>query len=317
MASARALTTFSWARPSVPGEPWIPASLDRWRELRSGRDWLRRLPAIVRACADAWELRIGEPYNGGKVGLALRVERADGSPAVLKVNFPEGGSDREAAALALWGGVGAVRLLERDDERHALLLERCEPGGQLSGLVDEDGANTAAARVLAKIWRPPPEQHEFALLEDEAERQAERLPTRWKALGRPFERTLLDAAVAVYGELGPAREAEAVVCHQDFHGGNVLRATREPWLAIDPKPLVGERAFDTAWLLRDRRASILADPHPRRRMCRRLDLLSAELGLDRERMRRWGAARALAWGIDAHRVHNGHVECARLLLRAA
>jgi streptomycin 6-kinase len=315
IASARALTTLSWARPGVPEEPWIPASLDRWRELRSGRDWLKRLPAIVRACAEAWELRIGEPYNGGKVGLALRVERTDGSPAVLKVNFPERGSEHEAAALALWGGVGAVRLLERDDERRALLLERCEPGGQLSDLVEEDEANRAAARVLAMIWRPPPDGHAFALLEDEAHRQAERLPARWKALGRPFERTLLDAATAVYGELAPPQE-EPVVCHQDFHGGNVLRATREPWLAIDPKPLVGERAFDTAWLLRDRRASILADPHPRRRMRRRLDLLSAELGLDRERMRGWGIARALAWSIDAQRVHSGHVECARLLLRA-
>ena len=89
-----------------------------------------------------------------------------------------------------------------------------------------------------------------------------------------------------------------------------------PWLAIDPKPLVGERAFDTAWLLRDRRASIAADPHPRRRMLRRLDLLSAELGLDQERMRRWGIARAVAWGIDAGGGRGGHIECARLLMAA-
>jgi streptomycin 6-kinase len=104
------------------------------------------------------------------------------------------------------------------------------------------------------------------------------------------------------------------VCHQDFHGGNVLRATREHWLAIDPKPLVGERAFDTAWLLRERRASVGGNANPRRRLRRRLDLLSAELGLDRERMRGWGIARMLSWAVDVGRVHYGHVECARLLL---
>jgi streptomycin 6-kinase len=273
------------------------------------------LPAIVDACAEAWDLRVAAPYNGGKVGLALRVERADGTPAVLKVNFPSPDSEHEATALAHWRGNGAVHLLEHDPSLSALLIERCEPGGQLSDVPDEDEANTIAARLLARIWRPPPGSHSFARLEDEAARCVEELPARWKALRRPFERPLLDAALAVYREVGSTTE-EAVVCHHDLHGGNILRAGREPWLAIDPKPVVGERAFDTAWLLRDRRASTEADPHPRRRMRRRLDLLSAELGLDRERMRAWGVARAVTWGLDAGRDHRAHIDGARVLLTA-
>jgi len=273
-------------RPSGSAAPIRPR-LDAWRGWPGGRDWLKRLPDIVDACAEAWDLQVGEPYNGGKIGLALRAERADGSPAVLKVSFPQRDTAHEAEALALWQGVGAVRLLERDDELRALLIERCEPGYQLSDLSDEDEANTAAARVLARIWRSAPAAHPFPLLEHEAARRAEELPRRWRALGRPCERELLYEAVAAYRELGSAPEG-SVVCHQDFHGGNVLRGSREEWLAIDPKPIVGERAFDTAWLLRDRRASFSADLHPRRRMRRRLDLLSAELGLDRERVRRWG-----------------------------
>lgn len=308
LAQARA---WAWLR-SMPEEPWIPRSLDRWRRVPGGREWLRRLPAIVRECADAWDLQLGQPYNGGKIGIALRVERADGSPAVLKVNFPGRETAHEATALAHWRGIGAVRLLAQDDERSALLLECCEPGGQLSGVEDEDEAQSAAAGVLRRIWRPPPKPNPFRLVEDEAAHCAETLPAQWKARGRPFERDLLDAAVAAYRELGSDQE-EAVVCHQDFHGGNVLRATREEWLAIDPKPLVGERAFDTAWLLRDRRASVVADARPSRRLRRRLDLLSAELELDRERMRAWAIARMLTWALDAGHV-NGHVDCARLLL---
>lgn len=316
MAGGRLLTQARvWARPVRAGSLPIPGSLDRWRRVPGGRAWLAGLPAIVEACAEAWELKLGEPYSGGKVGLALRAERADGTPAVLKVNFPSRDSAHEAAALAHWEGDGAVHLLEHDPAHAALLIERCDPGGQLSDVPDEDEANTVAARLLSKIWRPPPEPHSFARLEDEAALRAQELPARWKALRRPFERSLLDAAVAAYTELGNS-QPDRVVCHQDFHGGNVLRATRAPWLAIDPKPLIGERAFDTSWLLRDRRASTASEAHPHRRMRRRLDLLSAQLDLDRERMRAWGVARAVAWGLDAGRDHRAHIECARLLLGA-
>jgi streptomycin 6-kinase len=315
MAGGRLLSQARvWARSGSAGPVPIPASLERWRKVPGGRAWLSGLPAIVEACAEAWDLRVGEPYNGGKVGLALKVERADGTPAVLKINFPSRDSEHEATALAHWDGEGAVHLLEHDPSHSALLIERCEPGGQLSDVPDEDEANTVAARLLAKIWRPPGEAHSFARLEDEAARLSEELPARWKALRRPFERRLLDAALSVYGELGTSQDG-AVVCHHDFHGGNVLRATREPWLAIDPKPLVGERAFDTAWLLRDRRASTAA-AHPRRGVRRRLDLLSAELGLDRDRMRAWGVARAVTWGLDVGRDHRTHIESARVLLTA-
>jgi streptomycin 6-kinase len=111
----------------------------------------------------------------------------------------------------------------------------------------------------------------------------------------------------------PGTQGECVVLHQDFHGGNVLQTQRQAWLAIDPKPLVGEREFDTASLLRDRRVELLADAAPSRRLRRRLDLLSGELGLDRERMRGWAIAHALAWGLTGLVVHEDQVACATLL----
>jgi len=101
--------------------------------------------------------------------------------------------------------------------------------------------------------------------------------------------------------------------HQDLHGGNVLRAAREPWLAIDPKPLVGDRELDVASLLRDRRPQLAAEPAPAARLRRRLDTLTAELGLDRERARRWGVVDALAWGIEAEGAHPDILACAQWL----
>jgi streptomycin 6-kinase len=136
-------------------------------------------------------------------------------------------------------------------------------------------------------------------------------------LGKPFERSLIERAVEAVQELVPT-QGELVVVHQDFHGGNVLRSEREPWLAIDPKPLVGERAFDAASLLRDRREELIRDPVPGERVRRRLDRLTAELELDRERLRRWGIVHALAWGVSGqtNKVEQDMIACARWLASA-
>jgi len=234
---------------------------------------------------------------------------------VLKVNFPEEETERESDALAHWNGRGAARLLEYDEMRRALLIERCEPGTRLWDVDDDEEATRVAASVLRALWRPPPEAHRFVSLADAAARWAVELPRDWEALGRPFERDLLDEAVSTCLELA-SHQGDAVVLHQDFHGANVLRGEREPWLAIDPKPLIGEREFDVASLLRDRRW-LLGGAGDGARIRRRLDLLVAELGLDRQRMRRWGIAHALAWGVSGRKLEDEMIECARLLLRAA
>jgi streptomycin 6-kinase len=293
----------------------IPSSLDWWQAEPGGADWLDRLPAIVSDCAEQWSLELGEPISA-HISLVVAAKAAGGAPAILKVNFPSEESEHEADALAHWGGEGAVQLLEHDAERRALLVERCEPGTELWSVSDEEEANRIAALALRRLWRRAPGDAPFQRLDDLASRWAEELPERWERLGRPFERPLLDAGVSWLRELGPT-QSELVVAHQDFHGGNLLRASREPWLAIDPKPVLGEREFDTASLLRDRRDELALDADPSRRIRRRLDQLAGELGLDRERMRGWALAHALAWGFDGGEVHPSLITCARWFAEAA
>jgi streptomycin 6-kinase len=211
--------------------------------------------------------------------------------AVLKVNFPDEESEHDAEALDRWNGVGAARLLDRDDELRALLVERLRPGTQLWTLPDDE-ATELAAGVLEQLWVPAGEP--FRRLENVAEHWAEEL------LASSMDRALVDEAVAFLREAGPTQR-EWVLMHQDFHGGNVLLSDRG-WLAIDAKPLVGEREFDVASLIRDRR------PTTKAAMERRLDYLVDRLDLDRERTRGWAIAHALAWNGDSEMV-----ECARLL----
>jgi streptomycin 6-kinase len=222
--------------------------------------------------------------------------------AVLKLNAPPHyEADFEADALEHWRGEGAVRLLAHDRENRALLIERCVPGTRLwDSEVDQPEVVMA---LLPRLWRAPDEGHPFRYLADEAARWAESVPRAYERFGRPFERRLLDFAVAFFREAGPD-QGEQVVVNQDLHGGNILRAQREPWLVIDPKPLVGERELDGVALLRNATS-------PRRW----LDLL-ADLGLDRERARGWGAAHALAWGWDEQGWSERSVGVARAILAA-
>jgi streptomycin 6-kinase len=233
---------------------------------------------------------------------------SDGGQAVLKLNFPEEESAYEADALTHWRGEGAVRLLEVDRKRNALLIEHADPGTSLWEVEDDEEATVIAASVFRRLWlRPPPDDHPFRRLADEAERWTAQLRSDWEALGRPLEQRLVGAAAAAARELAGS-QAKLVVGHQDLQGSNVLKAQRAPWLAIDPKPIVAEPAFDVASLLRDRRWSI-----DRAIIQRRLDLLAAELDLDRDRMQGWGLVHALRWGVGPDKIEPDLVECARLL----
>jgi streptomycin 6-kinase len=225
---------------------------------------------------------------------------------VLKVQRPHRESEHEAAALELWDGEGAIRLLDHDPEEHALLLEQCVPGTPLAAA----GAEVALGvfiDLLPRLWKPagPP----FRQLADEAAWWAEYLPREWEQAGRQFERPLLDAALEALRELPPT-QGEQVLLHQDLHGGNVLAAQREPWLAIDPKPLAGEREFGVAPIVRSFELG-----HSRRDVLGRFDRLTSELGLDRERARGWTIGQTIAWSVGSE-YHQTHVETARWLLEA-
>jgi streptomycin 6-kinase len=282
-----------------------PAKMRRLRDYPGGSEWIDSLPRLLRECEERWSLRLGEPYEYAFVSLAVRAERPDGTPVVLKIGFPHRESEHEPDALAHYDGRGAVRLLDVDRERRAMLLERCEPGTPLLDLPDEREAYSIAADILRRLWRPVAPGHAFRPISEDAARWAVVLPERWEQLSRPFERILLDEAVAAFEDLAPT-QGELVVCHQDFHRANVLRAEREPWLAIDPKPVAAEREFDTGALIRDQPGDVGW----------RLDFLAAELGLDRERVRRWALAHTLAWSFDESDPDEKDLEVVRALVRA-
>jgi streptomycin 6-kinase len=269
--------------------------------------WLERVPELVAECAEEWGLTLGEPYQLGAAGYAVRADLPDRTPAVLKLINPHREAEHEADALAQWDGGGAVRLLSRNDERWALLLERCEPGTPLAE-IGADRALDVLLELLPRLWQPAAAP--FRSLEEEAAWWVEYLPGEWERLGRPFERRILDAASGGLRELA-ATQGEQVLVNQDLHGDNVLAAQREPWLLIDPKPLIGEREFALAPIVR---SSELGGT--RGDVVHRLDFLTAELGLDRERARWWTIGQTVAWSTDTSH-YPEHLDVVRWLMEAA
>jgi streptomycin 6-kinase len=271
------------------------------------RRWLEQLPDRVRECSAKWGLGLGMPYPHSSVSIVFPAIRHDGSSAVLKIQFPHRESEYEGEALRLWSGNGAVRLLDEDLEHHALLLEQCAPGMPLSTRAGEE-ALLVFIDLLPRLWITAGKP--FTTLAEESATWMKELPTSWEKAGRPFEVALLDSALESLERLRET-QGEQVLVHQDLHADNVLSAAREPWLVIDPKPLVGERAFSLASIIRSYELG-----HSRSSVLRRLNKLSAALGVNRERARLWALGQTLAWSFTDTEVLHGHVESARWLWEA-
>jgi streptomycin 6-kinase len=265
--------------------------------------WIERVPRELPELAKRWSLTLGEPFDAETISYVLRAERVDGTPVVVKVlypHFPETPFAQEAAGLRMWDGRGIVRLLDADTELGAQLLERAMPGTSALELSDDD-ALSVAADVLHRMWSAPAAPHAaIRPLTEQAHIWATEIERDWNAAGQAYERELLERARTTLGRLADdlkrRPEKELVLVHGDLHHGNVLRAEREPWLAIDPKPMLGEREYDVRAPLCDRREALFADADPSSRLRRRLDVLLGALGdIDVERALAWAFAVELTW----------------------
>ncbi|HET9921081.1 MAG TPA: aminoglycoside phosphotransferase family protein, partial [Ktedonobacteraceae bacterium] len=247
-----------------------------------GRAWIERLPAILAACEERWNVTIGAPVGNLSFNYVAPAILADGTEVMLKTGltdeFPS-----QPEALRHFGGHGMVRLLAYDQQNAAMLMERLKPGTSLRAVEDDEVAISAAADVIRKLWRPlPPKHYPFPTVADWGEGFAQVRQLYDGGTG-PFPPTTFDRAEKLYAEL-TASMANPVLLHGDLHQDNILSAGREPWLAVDPKGVIGEPVYETGSILRNFWPDILSVPNPKSLMARRIDQFAAELGFDRERI---------------------------------
>ncbi|MET8627792.1 aminoglycoside phosphotransferase family protein [Kitasatospora sp. NPDC004669] len=281
-----------------------PALAESLEELlgEEGRVWAARLPALADELLERWELRPDGPTAHGVVGLVLPVRRADGTPAVLKLQPVDEETAGEPDAVRAWGGRGAVRLLDCEPAFGSMLLERLDPSRSLLDLPD----HLAALGVIAELLRKLTSHQAPAWLRrltDLSDGLLMRAPATAAALADPDERRLVADCAAALREV--RAEPGDRLLHWDLHYGNVLAplpgSGRGPWLAIDPKPLAGHPGFELLPALRNRWDDLRAGGNPGRALRLRFDLLVDVLELDREVAAAWTLARVpqnAAWAAE-------------------
>ncbi|WP_129842756.1 aminoglycoside phosphotransferase family protein [Streptomyces sp. RFCAC02] len=259
--------------------------------------WLDDLPALAARTAERWRLtpeRVIAP--GGRTSMTVLVRTADGVPAVLKLTAPGRSAPLEDAALRTWDGLGAVRPLRLDADAGALLLERLSPATSLRSLADAK-ATLEAVSVLRRLWVAPVAGHPFPDVAELTGAQTELMRSAVPHEAAPLVEAALTARAGLL-----AGAPEAVLLHGDFRQGAVLAAAtdRAHWLAVGPDPLVGERAYDLARLVRDRLHDLVASPGAAAATRRRVTRLAGSVELDPERLRGWALFRAVAAAARAY-----------------
>ena len=201
--------------------------------------------------------------------------RRDGDPAMLKV-ATAAEEQRGGRLMTWWDGDGAARVLEQEGD--ALVLERATGHRSLTAMA-RHGCDDDASRIICGVaarLHAPRGSH----------------PPRLIPLAEWFR--ALESAARKYGGIlcrsaATARQLLAdrqdiIVLHGDIHHGNILDFGPRGWLAIDPKGLIGERAFDFANVFCNPDAGIATAPG---RLARQATVVADAADLDRNRLLRW------------------------------
>ncbi|MDA1191580.1 MAG: hypothetical protein O3A46_07855, partial [Candidatus Poribacteria bacterium] len=263
-------------------QPIIPDRLaETCRHAPETREWLDNLSGVIDTLAERWELSIDHPFVAeASCSWVAPCARRDGSRAVVKIGMPHMEARDEVHALRFWSGEGAVLMLDADESLNAMLLERCEPGTALRD-VSEPEQDRVIAGLLRRLWRVPTQPHPFRHLSE--------MTAHWRNDALEFSDRWTDAGLTreglrLFRELHDSAPKNILLA-TDLHAGNVLRSQREPWLVIDPKPFIGDPAYDATQHLLDCDERLRSDPLGTIR--RFADLLE----VDDERVRLWLFAR--------------------------
>ena len=278
-----------------------------------GYAFIKALPDLIAEASEKWGLTDVQPaptlsYNFVAFATSTAPPKIGGSAQrdlVLKMGVPNNEMRSEIAALRLFNGDGACRLLEYDEERCWMLLERLRPGVMLATMDDDDEATRIAAEVMKRIWRDLDtfvlDRHEnkFIKLTDWFFGGFERMRKRFNGGTGPLNEKLVERVESSVKDFF-AENHHPVLMHGDFHHFNILSSERG-WLIIDPKGVVGPAGYEVGPLMINPWNSFSDGSRLKVQIMRRIDILHEHLGFERERIREWSLAHAILsawWSIE-------------------
>lgn len=259
-----------------------------------GAEWLEALPALLRELAERWSLALQPPFECMAYNYVAPATDGQGTMVVLKVGVPNPELFTEIEALRVFNGEGCVRLLASSVERGAMLLERLLPGEPLTNREDRQ-ATEIACEVMAKLWKTEFPHSSFPTV-GKWGAGFQKLRARFQGGTGPFPEGLVEPAERRFHELLDTMD-DPVLLHGDLHHSNILSATRAPWLAVDPKGVVGEPAYEVGSWIRNPYPDVLEHGHFKTLLQRRIMQFSKSFGFPQSRLYGWAFSQAVlsAW----------------------
>lgn len=292
----------------------------------AGRDFLVHLPLSINEASQKWGLAHVQPSPTLSYNFVAFARRGN-EDVVLKMGVPNREFNSEMATLRLFNGEGACKLLDYEEEKYWMLLERLRPGVMLATLEDDEEATHIAANVMQKIWRPrgdmslskatsPGDAEKRLFRRDEPSLRVthdnfiqlsdwfdglKKLRPHFNGRTGPLDEKLVQRVENSVKEFF-AENHKPVLMHGDFHHFNILSSERG-WLVIDPKGVIGPACYEIGPLLINPWGDLLSERDYGQITRRRIDILHERLGFERERIREWGLAHAILsawWSIEEH-----------------
>lgn len=245
---------------------------------------------LIEGVARDWELAADGPAARRGEVVVLPVRTRAGTPASLTLGQADAGAPHAHLALRRWDGAGAVRLLRADPHRGALLVERTHQE-DLADHWDVEACEVVAG-LYARLHVPALPQ--LRLLSSYAGELADRLAGLSRSA--PLPHRLVEQAAALARDLAGDPGTDGTLVHGDLHYGTVVAADREPWLAVDPRPLSGDPHWEPTPMLLHRfeELSWPGGVGVRDGVRQRFHALVDGADLDEDRARAWVVVRTLA-----------------------
>ncbi len=219
----------------------LPKYIKTFKELSiEHKCWVDELPGLVNWATKKWNLSLGKTYvNDVSCSYVVACFVNKEHPAVLKIGFPHSEADHEIEGLLHLNGNPTVKILDYRKSKNIMLLEQCNPGTSLKRQ-DHDYQDKIVCQILNEIWTAGIRFTKF--------RPLKLMVEQWN---RETVNTLYhfpNKELAIYGcelkEELVSTMTNPVLLATDLHAGNILKAQRNGWLAIDIKPYIGDRAYD-------------------------------------------------------------------------
>lgn len=259
----------------------------------NGERWLAELDQLIKECEARWQMNMMEPFDLSYNYVAPATLK-EGTDIVVKLAIPSKEFLEEIEALKLFNGNGMVNVLDVDEKKGILLIERLIPGNTLATLEDDEKATRIAAQIMRRLWRPALDNTQISTIDTREESLEKIYEGNPDGIG-PITKEMLREAIGIFKRL-QNEKSKRYLLHGDLHHYNILKSGDGSWTAIDPKGLIGDREYDVIQFLLN---MLRDDLHPL--IENRINILVEELNLDKQKILLWGFAHSVlanSWSLE-------------------